>query len=80
MLMRKTQQQGAIWHSSEPLGIRGPSRLSKKTQFLVSDRDTVRIRRKTLPTTMMALNLDFERKPLGTSNQSRLTNSEAFLG
>ena len=31
----------------------------KKTQFLVSDRDTVRIRRKTLPTTMMALNLDF---------------------
>jgi hypothetical protein len=60
MLMRKTPQQGAIWHSSEPLGICGPSRLSKKTQFLVSDRDTVRIRRKTLPTTMMALNLDFE--------------------
>jgi hypothetical protein len=60
LLMRKTPQQGAIWHSSEPLGIRGPSRLSKKTQFLVSDRDTVRIRRKTLATTMMALNLDFE--------------------
>jgi hypothetical protein len=33
----------------------------KKTQFLVSDRDTVRIRRKTLPTTTMTLNLDFER-------------------
>ena len=60
MLMRKTPQQGAIWHSSEPLGICGPSRRSQKTQFLVSDRDTVRIRRKTLPTTMMALNLDFE--------------------
>jgi len=40
MLMRKTPQQGAIWHSSEPLGIRGPSRQSKKAQFLVSDRDS----------------------------------------
>jgi hypothetical protein len=32
---------------------------TQENQFLISDRDTVRIRRKTLPTTMMALDLDF---------------------
>jgi hypothetical protein len=38
MLMRKTPQQGAIWHLSEPLGICGPSRRSQKLSFFVSGR------------------------------------------